>query len=81
MCKAGRDQVRVLEPLVHFFQRAHAYSLVDGLGAFHHGRLNRRTGVFNCPYVGGEQAPLVLAAYVAAFLGLSGYLLRRREVT
>jgi hypothetical protein len=38
-------------------------------------------GAFDGPFVGGGQAVLVLALYAAIFLGLAGWLLRRRDVT
>jgi ABC-2 type transport system permease protein len=81
LISAFADQVGLLEPLVQFFLRANAYSLVEGLGASTTGAATDGPGAFNGPYVGGEQALLVLAVYVAALLGLSGYLLRRRDVT
>jgi hypothetical protein len=38
-------------------------------------------GSFSGPFVGGTQAALVLACYTAALVVLSGWLLRRRDVT
>jgi ABC-type transport system involved in multi-copper enzyme maturation permease subunit len=75
------DQVGLLEPLVQFFLRANAYSLVEGLGASTTGAATNGPGAFSGPYVGGEQALLVLVGYIAGFLLLSGLLLRRRDVT
>jgi len=37
-------------------------------------------GAFRGPFVSGAQAVAVLSAYIAAFLGLSALLLRRRDV-
>jgi ABC-2 type transport system permease protein len=75
------DQVSLLEPLVQFFLRANAYSLVEGLGASTTGAATNGPGAFSGPYVGGEQALLVLVGYIAGFIALSGLLLRRRDVT
>jgi ABC-type transport system involved in multi-copper enzyme maturation permease subunit len=81
LISAFADQVSVLEPLVEFLLRANAYSLVEGLGASTTGAATNGPGAFSGPYVGGTQAFIVLAGYVAAFIGLSGFLLRRRDVT
>jgi ABC-2 type transport system permease protein len=81
LISAFADQVRLLEPLVQFFLRANAYSLVEGLGGATSGAATDGPGAFSGPYVGGEQALLVLVAYIAGFLLFSGFLLRRRDVT
>jgi ABC-2 type transport system permease protein len=81
LISAFADQVSLLEPLVEFFLRANAYSLVEGLGAATTGAATDGPGAFNGPYVGGAQALIVLVGYIAGFLLLSGVLLRRRDVT
>ena len=81
LISAFADQVSVLEPLVQFFLRANAYSLVEGLGGTATGAATNGPGAFSGPFVGGGQALLVLAAYIAGFVLLSGLLLRRRDVT
>ena len=81
LISAFADQVSLLEPLVQFFLRANAYSLVEGLGASTTGAATNGPGAFSGPYVGGEQALLVLVGYIAGFIALSGLLLRRRDVT
>jgi ABC-2 type transport system permease protein len=81
LISAFADQVSLLAPLVQLFLRANAYSLVEGLGASSTGAATNGPGAFNGPYVGGGQALFVLLGYVAAFLLVSGYLLRRRDVT
>jgi ABC-2 type transport system permease protein len=81
LVSAFADQIGLLEPLVELFLRANAYSLVEGLGASTTGAATNGPGAFSGPYVGGEQALLVLIAYLAGFLLLSGFLLRRRDVT
>jgi ABC-2 type transport system permease protein len=73
-------QVSVFEPAVEFFLRANAYSLVAGVGASVEGAADNGPGSFSGPFVSGEQALLVLVAYVAGFLLLSAWLLRRRDV-
>jgi ABC-2 type transport system permease protein len=81
LISAFADQVSVLEPLVEFFLRANAYSLVEGLGASSTGAATNGPGAFSGPYVAAEQALVVLLAYIAGFLLFSGVLLRRRDVT
>jgi ABC-2 type transport system permease protein len=81
LISAFADQVSLLEPLVEFFLRANAYSLVESLGASTSGAATNGPGAFSGPYVGGAQALLVLVAYLAGFILLSGALLRRRDVT
>lgn len=81
LISAFADQVSLLEPLVEFFLRANAYSLVEGLGASTTGAATNGPGAFNGPYVGGTQALVVLSAYASAFLLLAGFVLRRRDVT
>ncbi|MGH8984962.1 MAG: hypothetical protein ACRDY6_13955, partial [Acidimicrobiia bacterium] len=66
--------------LVEFFLRANAYSLVAGLGVSSDDISDNGPGSFSGPFVDGEQALLVLASYIVAFLLLSGLLLRRRDV-
>jgi ABC-2 type transport system permease protein len=81
LLSAFADQVSLLEPLVEFFLRANAYSLVEGFGESESGAASDGPGAFSGPYVGGEQALVVLAVYLAGLLVLSGLLLRRRDVT
>ena len=81
LISALADQVSLLEPLVQFFLRANAYSLVEGLGGATTGAATNGPGAFSGPYVGGGQALVVLIGYVAAFLLVAGSLLRRRDVT
>jgi ABC-2 type transport system permease protein len=81
LISAFADQVSLLEPLVELFLRANAYSLVEGLGGSATGAATDGPGAFSGPYVGGTQALIVLVGYVVGFLLLSGFLLRRRDVT
>lgn len=81
LLSAFADQVSFLEPLVEFFLRANAYSVVKGLGLSLEEAAGDGPGAFSGPYVAGEQALLVLAAYLVFFLVVSGVLIRRRDVT
>jgi ABC-2 type transport system permease protein len=80
LLSALASQVSVVDRLVEFFLRANAYSLVTKLGVSADDVANNGPGSFSGPFVGGGQALLVLAAYAAVFLLVSGWLLRRRDV-
>lgn len=73
-------QVSLLDPLVELFVRASGYSLVVGLGASAEDAGDRGPGSFSGPFVGGEQALLVLVSYLAVFVLVAGWCLRRRDV-
>jgi ABC-2 type transport system permease protein len=75
------SQVGVLDNLVEFFVRANGYSLVVPLGVPSAEIGDAGPGSFSGPFVDGGQALIVLGAYGTAFLLLSGWLLRRRDVT
>jgi ABC-2 type transport system permease protein len=81
LISAFADAVSFLAPVTEFFLRANAYSLVRGLGLSVTEAAGNGPGAFSGPYVATGQALLVLVAYMAAFLALSGLLLRRRDVT
>jgi ABC-2 type transport system permease protein len=81
LISAFADAVSFLEPVTEFFLRANAYSLVKGLGLSVSEAAGNGPGAFSGPYVATGQALLVLVVYMAAFLALSGLLLRRRDVT
>jgi ABC-2 type transport system permease protein len=80
LLSALASQVSVVDRLVEFFLRANAYSLVAKLGVSADDVANNGPGSFSGPFVGGGQALLVLALYAVAFLLVSGWLLRRRDV-
>ena len=80
LLSALASQVSVLDRLVEFFLRANAYSLVTGLGVSTDDVADSGPGSFSGPFVDGVQALLVLGVYAAAFIVLSGWLLRRRDV-
>jgi ABC-type transport system involved in multi-copper enzyme maturation permease subunit len=80
LISAFADAVSFLQPVTEFFLRANAYSLVKGLGLSVADAASNGPGAFSGPYVATGQALLVLVAYMAGFLALSGLLLRRRDV-
>jgi ABC-2 type transport system permease protein len=80
LLSALASQVSVIDRLVEFFLRANAYSLVTKLGVAAGDVSDNGPGSFSGPFVGGGQALLVLASYALAFVVLSGWLLRRRDV-
>jgi ABC-type transport system involved in multi-copper enzyme maturation permease subunit len=73
-------EVSLLDGLVEFFVRANGYSLVAVLGVSAEDVSDSGPGSFSGPFVAGEQALLVLAVYLAAFVLAAGWLLRRRDV-
>jgi ABC-type transport system involved in multi-copper enzyme maturation permease subunit len=80
LISAFADSVSFLEPVTEFFLRANAYSLVKAVGLSVGDAAGNGPGAFSGPYVATGQALLVLVAYMAGFLLLSGLLLRRRDV-
>ncbi|HEU0248172.1 MAG TPA: ABC transporter permease [Gaiellaceae bacterium] len=80
LLSALATQVSVLDPLVELFVRASGYSLVVGLGASAEDAGDRGPGSFSGPFVGGEQALLVLVSYLAVFVLIAAWRLRRRDV-
>jgi ABC-2 type transport system permease protein len=73
-------EVSLLDGLVEFFVRANGYSLVAVLGVSADEVSDSGPGSFSGPFVTGGQALLVLALYLAAFVVVAGWLLRRRDV-
>jgi ABC-type transport system involved in multi-copper enzyme maturation permease subunit len=80
LLSALASQVSLLDRLVEFFLRANGYSLVASLGVSADEVADNGPGSFSGPFVGGVQALLVLASYLAVLLVASGWLLRRRDV-
>jgi ABC-2 type transport system permease protein len=80
LLSALASQVGLVDRLVEFFLRANGYSLVAALGVSAADVSDRGPGSFSGPFVGGSQALLVLAIYLAILLAASGLLLRRRDV-
>lgn len=80
LLSALATQVSLLDPLVELFVRASGYSLVVGLGASAEDAGDRGPGSFSGPFVGGEQALLVLISYLALFVVVAAWRLRRRDV-
>ena len=81
LLSALATQTSLLDPLVELFVRAGGYSLVVGLGASADDAGDRGPGSFSGPFVSGEQALLVLASYLAGFVLLAAWTVRRRDVT
>jgi len=81
LLSALASQVSVLDRVVELFLRANAYSLVTGLGVAPDEVGDNGPGSFSGPFVDVWQALLVLGTYGAVFLLISGWLLRRRDVT
>jgi ABC-2 type transport system permease protein len=80
LLSAFADSVSALEPLTEVFLRANGYSLATALGASAASIEDSGPGSFAGPFVGSVQAIVVLVAFVAAFAGLSAWLLRRRDI-
>lgn len=80
LLSALASQVSLLDRLVEFFLRANAYSLVKGLGLSTADAAGNGPGAFSGPFVDGGQALLVLTSYIGAFLVVSAWLLRSRDV-
>jgi len=74
------DQVSVTQPVVEGLLRANAYSLVEPLGVSAANARDNGPGGFSGPFVGGPQALLVLAIYLAIFVLIAASLLRWRDV-
>jgi ABC-2 type transport system permease protein len=80
LLSALADSVNVLEPLAEVFLRANGYSIATTLGASVASIEANGPGSFSGPFVGTAQAVVVLVAFIAGFIGVSGFLLRRRDV-
>jgi ABC-2 type transport system permease protein len=80
LLSALADSVSVLEPLSDVFLRANGYSIAAALGASVDSIESNGPGSFAGPFVNSLQAVAVLAAFVACFIAMSGFLLRRRDV-
>jgi ABC-type transport system involved in multi-copper enzyme maturation permease subunit len=80
LLSAFTDSVDALEPLSQVFLRANGYSLATALGASADSIGSSGPGAFGGPFVGGGQAVAVLVAFALAFVALTGWLLRRRDV-
>jgi ABC-2 type transport system permease protein len=80
LLSALADSVSVLEPLTEVFLRANGYSIAVALGASVESIGSNGPGAFGGPFVDGVQGVAVLVAFIAGFVALSGFLLRRRDV-
>jgi ABC-2 type transport system permease protein len=80
LLSALADGVSVLQPLTDVFLRANGYSLAAALGASVDSIESSGPGSYSGPLVGSVQALAVLVVCIGAFVALSGFLLRRRDV-
>jgi ABC-2 type transport system permease protein len=74
-------QVSWLDSVVEYFLRANAYSLVTAMGVPTEALADNGPGGFFGPFVGAEQAIVVMSAYAVCFLALSAALFWRRDVS
>lgn len=74
------SEVSWLDPLVGYFLRANAYSLVVSTGVPVDLLGDNGPGGFFGPFVSGGQATLVLSAYLTGFLLLSAIVFRGRDL-
>ncbi len=81
LLSAFADGVPVLEPLAQVLVRTNGYALAAALGTPLASIESSGPGSFSGPFVGGGQAVAVLVLLGAASAGLTGLLLRRRDVT
>ncbi len=84
LISALAGSVNQLEPIVDPFLRANTYSLVRPLGGAGSGTGDSAAtdgpGAFSGPYVDELQALVVLMVYMVMFIGVSAWLLRKRDV-
>lgn len=80
LLSAFAGSVSALEPLTEVFLRANGYSIAASLGASVESIASSGPGSFGGPFVGSGQALAVLVAFIAGFIALSAFLLRRRDV-
>jgi ABC-2 type transport system permease protein len=80
LLSAFADSVSALEPLTEVFLRANGYSIAAALGASVESIESNGPGSFGGPFVDSPQAVAVLVAFIAGFVALSGFLLRRRDI-
>lgn len=74
------SQSALFKPVADLLLRANGYSLLRGLGATGQGAAANGPGAFSGPFVSEVQALVVLAAYLAAFVMLTAWVLQRRDV-
>jgi ABC-2 type transport system permease protein len=80
LLSALADSTSALEPLAEVFLRANGYSIALALGAPVASIESNGPGSFGGPFVDSAQAVIVLAAFIAGFIAVSAFLLRRRDV-
>jgi ABC-2 type transport system permease protein len=80
LLSAFADSVSLLEPLTNVFLRANGYSIAEALGGSVESIESSGPGSFGGPFVDSMQAVAVLVVFIAGFVALAGFLLRRRDV-
>ena len=81
LLSAFADSVSLLEPLTGVFLRSNGYSIATTLGASVESIESSGPGSYAGPFVASGQALAVLVAFIIGFAAVSGFLLRRRDVT
>jgi ABC-type transport system involved in multi-copper enzyme maturation permease subunit len=74
------DSSDLFRPVIEFFLRANAYSLVRGMGGIVQSNEADGPGAFAGPFVDNTRALLVLSVYLIATLAGSFWVLKRRDV-
>jgi ABC-2 type transport system permease protein len=80
LLSAFAGELAFLQPLVKVLLRATSASVLRPLSAAPLTVVSRGPGAFGGPYISGSAALLTLVVYLAVFLGVSGVILRRRDV-
>ena len=80
LLSAFADSVSLLEPLTQGFLRANGYSIAAALGASVDSIETSGPGSYSGPFVDSLQALGVLVVFIAGLVGVSAFLLRRRDV-
>jgi hypothetical protein len=80
LLSAFADSVSVLEPVAQVLLRTNGYALAVALGTPVASIESSGPGSFSGPFVSSGQGVAALVLLCAAFAGLTGLLLRRRDV-
>jgi ABC-type transport system involved in multi-copper enzyme maturation permease subunit len=80
LLSAFAASVSWLEWVVDFLFRANGYSLLRAVNDGGPQATPDGPGMFSGPYVSGTQSVMMLAMYLVVFLGVSAWLLRRRDI-
>jgi ABC-2 type transport system permease protein len=80
LLSAFAAELSFLQPVVKVLLRASAASVLRPLSSAPLAVVSRGPGAFGGPYISGAAALLVLIVYLGIFAGVSGVVLRRRDV-